>query len=348
MVAAWLFGEDNPGLGLKAEGIMPTKRVNAPNRDKRKDHGGLWLPADAEFLAPPPQEIGEVLSAYTSRRLAENPWPLWMAILVPLVGMILTAGVAIVLFIAMPHKATSYIVVGLGVIVWLSLIGLVMKRHAHRCTYVGRDGIARFRAWGPGRCRQQILLFGEACSLYTSVLDHYKGFVVYTHTTYEYEWLDQSGRLMFRIGGQHSDRGGMPPSTNGYHFAQAAEDAWTAYLLPEARRDLDSGEMVYFGLRTRGCWVGLGDAAITFCSYEPQTWEAENLGPVHVKGDVVYFQDASGAALGFDSAIEDKWSGWDPIGSDRQGAFKISSLANSRLFFLLVAEKLGLNVLSGS
>jgi len=308
------------------------------------DHGGLWLPADAEFLAPPPQEIGEVLSAYTNRRLAEKPWPLWMAILVPLLGIILTAGVAIVLFIAMPHKFTAYIVAGLGVIVWLSLIGLVMKRHAHRSTYVGRDGIARFRAWGPRRCRQEILLFGEACALHTSVLDHYEGFLVYTHTTYEYEWRDQSGRLMFRISGQQNDRGGMPPSTNGYHFAQAAEDAWTAYLLPEARRCLDSGEMVYFALKTRNCWVGLSDAAITFCSYEPQTWEAENLGAVRVERDVVFFQDANGGALCFDSTLENGWSAWDPIDSARQGAFKISSLANSRLFFLLVAERLGLNV----
>jgi len=164
---------------------MPTKRINASHREKPMDHGGLWLPADAEFLAPPPHEIGEVLSAYTNRRLGEKPWPLWMTILVPLLGMILTAGVAIVLFIAMPHKFTAYIVAGLGVIVWLSLIGLVMKRHAHRSTYVGRDGIARFRAWGPRRCRQEILLFGEACAMVPATRafgrNRRAGGVVYDH-----------------------------------------------------------------------------------------------------------------------------------------------------------------------
>jgi hypothetical protein len=288
------------------------------------------LPDDATFLAPSPARIGPVLSAYTTRRRGQKPWPLWVFVLVATVAM---AAAALGVVVALTLQITRLV----AVLIFLAAlaagfvpISIAIKRFAHNSTYVGREGVARLRTWGRGGpVRRDVFLFQDADELRVSIIDNYMNFA-YSNTDYSYEWRDRDGQLWFRIKGNHGSQEGNPASTDTFHFALAAEDAWTNYLLRDARQRLADDRTVRFCLKNKDRWVGIRRGAITFCfGKEEETWTAKELGSVRYKKDVVSFHvPGVKGPLALDSGHE--------------GKFTASNLANVRLFLALVAEELGL------
>jgi hypothetical protein len=191
--------------------------------------------------------------------------------------------------------------------------------------------VARFQLYGRSdRPQEEVMLFRGARELRVLLEEHFQN-GMYSQTTYTYEWTDAGGKSCFRIAGGHTARNELPVSTDPYRFARAAEAAWTAYLLPRARAALERGRTVRFPL-TKGRWLGVRKGALVLCmGKEEEAWVADELEALDVIQDTASFR-LRGVRRGlvFNSAGEFK--------------FPISKMANARLFFVLAAEELDLQL----
>ncbi len=318
---------------VEAEPETPPLPREAPQPEEPvNNHGGDPLPPDADFFVPVPPEIGPLSSAHTTLRQSVQP----TALGVRLVGSALAAagGVAVGLFIDNIFRVRNEFwlmawPVGLGGIALL--IALVATHFSHSCTYVGRDGAARFKCSGSREqlTNQEVFRFRDASELRTSQTLHYTN-NVYQHTTYSYTWTDVGGRARYVIGGQHNSEAGTPPSTHEYHFARAAEIAWTVYLLDEAYRQLELNDSVPFNLRG-GKWVRLGRGKITISlGGEPQEVDAADIAAARVERGTVSIRRV------------DAREGW--FSSHGIYKFQFEELANAQLFFHMLDKVVGIPV----
>src|SRR5262245_19171110 len=128
-----------PGPAAPPGPSGPQRLEDLPN------HNGEALPSGIEFFALPPEELGPLLSAYSTLRTDKEPWSLagrlaWFF------------GCAAVGLVFTLIFAITKIWVGL----WLSalvalvaaLVSLWLTRFDHSCSFVGRDGVARYRCRG--------------------------------------------------------------------------------------------------------------------------------------------------------------------------------------------------------
>ncbi len=159
------------------------------------NHGGGPLPDGADFFAPAPEEIGPLRSAATTLVQGQQPTPMSSR----LFGSILAIGLGIFVGVLIVH--------GFGVrsrfwvFCWpfvLALIGcgavIVMTGFSHTCTYVGRDGVARFVCSGSrdNLISREVFRFREANDLRTATTLRYVN-GAYQNTTYSYTWTDING-----------------------------------------------------------------------------------------------------------------------------------------------------------
>src|SRR5262249_35110630 len=102
------------------------------------------------------------------------------------------------------------------------------------CTYVGLLGIARFTASGPdaAKSRGDVFLFANAVDLQTAFLGRNMG------TNFNYQWKDARGKTLYKLeGGYYGGKSNVDPDA-AFHFALAAEAAWTRYFLPHVMDQL--------------------------------------------------------------------------------------------------------------
>ena len=296
------------------------------------NHGGDILPPEADFFVPAPQEIGPILSAYSTLRQGVQPMPLGARLVVA--GTSAAVGVVVGLVIDNVFRIRNEFwlmawPIGLGGIAFL--IALATTHFAHTCTYVGRDGAARFKCSGDRDqlSTQEVFRFRDATELRTSQTLHYTN-NVYQHTTYSYTWTDVGGRVRYVISGQHNNEAGKPPSTHEYHYARATEIAWTVYLLDEALRQLELNDSVPFNLRG-GKWVRLGKGRITLClGGEPQELDAADVAAARVERGTVSIRRV------------DAHEGW--FSSHGVYKFQFDELANAQLFFHLLDKVVGVPI----
>jgi hypothetical protein len=325
--------EDKAGRKVKCPGcgsVMEVPQVAAPAA-AWTDHGGQPVREDASFFAPPSPAIGTVHSAWTTLRKGKKPLSGWVFALLLLTAFgVEAAGVVVGLTLVeqIPLRVLC-IMAGLPV---LGLVGIfAMAGYCKQCTYVGDQGVARFQLYGRSdRPREEMLLFRDARELRVLLEQHFQN-GMYSRTSYTYEWKDAGGKSCFRADGAHTSRNELPVSTDPYHFARAAEAAWTAYLLPGARAALERGKTVRFPL-TRGRWLGIRKGALVlFMGQEEEAWVADELEALDVIQDTASFRlHGVSRGLVFNSAGEFK--------------FQISKMANAQLFFVLAAQELGLQL----
>jgi predicted Zn finger-like uncharacterized protein len=227
----------------------------APARKDMTDHRGQPLPEGAEFFVPPPEDIGEPLSGYTTLRKGHREWPAWVAIAAPVVGAAL--GVAFGVWLS----GTSASMGAVEHIVFPILFGLLgggvlffVFLFSHTAAYVGTEGAAQFDCfWSRNIVARYVLCFRDAAELWTGVTVHLVN-GTYSYTGFSFIWYDGRGKPLFSLLGRHNSQSGDPPADNKYHFGLAAERAWTDYLLPDALRKLEDPGYVQFRL-----WRLLGD-----------------------------------------------------------------------------------------
>jgi hypothetical protein len=187
--------------------------------DNVTNHGEAPLTDQDDFFAPPPPEIGEVVTAYTTLRTDKHPWPVGNRVgLGFLIGSVLGVIAFLIGGVAEAELGTQIFLAAVGMGVGL-LIGLASTGFSHRCTYVGREGVAEFKCSG-SRDRittSNIFPFSEAAELRTTQVRRYVN-GVYQGTNYN------------------------------FHFAGQAELAWSNYLLQFVKEQLDRDGFLHFNL----------------------------------------------------------------------------------------------------
>jgi len=70
----------------------------------------------------------------------------------------------------------------------------------------------------------------------------------YAATNYEYVWSDAGGKPVFTICGVHESHDRTPPPGDAFHFAVAAEAAWSEHVLAAAREQLQREGSIVFSV----------------------------------------------------------------------------------------------------
>jgi hypothetical protein len=327
---------EGPVYPMVQEVEAPPPQQTAPPADGQRgpltNHGGGELPSDADFFVPPPAEIGELVSAYTSMRQRDEPWTpsarLAWIIFASAIGMLL--GVLIAILFRARHPAPLLIVplllggIGLG-------IALLVTRFKRVCSYVGREGVARFRCTGSREnlSTRRRFLFRDATELRTAQTRHYTN-GVYQGTNYSFTWTDINGMVCFTITGRHGSEKGTPALTHDYYFATSAEFAWTMHLLGQLEAKLTLGGGVTFHVN-KNDWVRVGPGHLRF-SFKGATMDCpvEEIGEARVEAGMFVIKRI------------DAREGW--FSSEGVFKFPYSQLGNAQLFLIVLDKVAGVRL----
>ena len=307
------------------------------------DHQGNPRAADAPPpVAPPPPEVGPVLSIDTSprRRLGRGgPWVVALTIVV--VPLVLIPLSALTFALAPgghdhvrrrgeppppPASAVGPVVAGVidvGVVVGVAWLLVRLFRRSPSTTYVGADGVALFRGDRQGNVRQaQVLRFADAAELFTGSTRHfYNG--IYTGTSYAYRF-EGDGRTLFKVAGKHNSKAGTPKPGDAYHFARAAEVAWSNHFLDRCQAELARQKFIQF--RVNGAdYVRVGHGVMEFhFGSRTERIAADQVATTRLKDGAFHI-----------AARDAKWF-------SRAGkfGFPYAKMANARVF-ILAAQRVG-------
>jgi hypothetical protein len=325
-----------PQPGAEQRSDQEVRRV-PKRRDERAErignHGGGDLPVNGDYFVDAPAEIGPLVSAYTTLRKGQRPWSIpartIVCVLATFGGLLLGAGIDLV-FDLIPGfwSAIWLIVFPAGAF----LLALYLTSFTHTVTYVGQEGAARYCCSGTRNnvTKNEVFQFRDATHLRTSTTHHYnRG--SYQYTSYKYTWTDVGGRQRYEISGTHNSRQSTPPSTHAFHYARAAELAWTMYLMEQAHRQIDLAGGVSFPLKGRqSIRICPGLIVFSLKDEEPIEWEAEDVGDAVIQQGVVKIKRV------------DAQEGW--FSSTGVVKFPFDQLANAQLFFHLLEKHIGVEV----
>lgn len=200
-----------------------------------RSHANGPIPPGSLFFAPPPAEIGKVLSAQSGLRsdgaAVTQTIPRKVVVLFVLFGLLVGG------FLGAGFTHGHWAGILIGSLTGAVAIGWPIYRREGRrndCTYVGTHGIARFPATAHGNTgpRGEVFLFADAVDLQTAFLGRNMG------TNFNYQWKDARGKTLYKLeGGYYGGKNNSDPDA-AYHFARAAEEAWCRYYLPTLQNQL--------------------------------------------------------------------------------------------------------------
>jgi hypothetical protein len=317
-----------PAPEAVTDGQAPPRESGAPITN----HGGGPLARNADFFVDPPAEIGPVLSANTTLVVGKRPWTGGARMITAGISGLFGLGLgAIVVGAASPawefwhfFWPTLGSVLGLALAFWRT-------QFSHTCTYVGREGVARFRCKGSRNriTASELFRFRDALELRTSqTVRYYNG--AYVGTDYAFTWSDVGGRTRYAISGKYNNAKGLPVPTDPYHYGGAAEVAWTVYLLGQVSRQIELAGSIAFNLKGAQS-VRLGPQSLTAqLGGEPVEWAAEDIDAVIVDKGMVKIKRT------------DAKEGW--FSATGVIKFPYNTLANARLFLHLMNNLLGVRI----
>jgi hypothetical protein len=307
-------------------------RMGAPSDGPPRSHSGAPLSLDADFFAPQPPEIGALLSANSTLTRGKQPISAGVRLrrigAAGLGGFLIGGGVDWLFGVTDAFWVLAWPVVGAGL---GCLLAWAATRFSHTCTYVGREGVARFACAGrrDNLTTREAFRFRDAAELRTAQTHYYRN-GVYQNTNYSFTWSDVGGRKRYVVSGAHNSQINIPPPSHAFHFARAAELAWTIYLLNDVDRQVQLSGTVPFNL-TGGQWVRLGRGFIRLgLGGEPQELDAADVSEAAVQKGVVKIKR-------FDAE-----EGW--FSSRGVYKFNFDALANAQLFFHLLDTLVGVRV----
>jgi hypothetical protein len=319
----------SPPEGVDHLDVVPQEEVPEVEEAEAPvtDHGGAELTDEEDFFVGPPKEIGTVITADSTLNQHDEPWTTG--------GRLACVGISVFFAVLLGALIVTVFDVEtpLVILFWPGVLALVaggialyVTGFSHTCTYVGRDGVARFVCSGrrDNLTTDEVFLFRDAVELRTSQTLHYLN-GSYQNTSYTFTWSDISGRTRHVIQGSHNSEAGTPPSSDLYHFARSAELAWTVYMLDDAYRKMQTGTPIRFNL-TKGRSIRIGDGFVVFnLDGEDVRWRADDIAAITVQQGVVCIRR------------HDAKEGW--FSSSGVVKFKYDELGNAQLFFH-AAEKL--------
>jgi hypothetical protein len=224
-----------------------------------KLHSGRPLEPQLIFFAPPPPEIGEVISGYSSlkknqsifSKIATIPSDVWQGAL--LFGVV--AGFVPGLLIGFIPGA-KFVALIVGLICGFGVLGFFVKAGMlPRCSYVGKKGVIQFMGEAP----PDTFLFENASELRTEETLKYKN-NIYQGTSYTYTWSVKEGKP-FVISGMYVSEKKIPDDKNDYTLALSAEKAWTVFTFERAKKELEEHGSITFRANNADLLI-LGDGFI--------------------------------------------------------------------------------------
>jgi hypothetical protein len=291
------------------------------------DHRGETRRPDAELFAAPPAEIGRVVSAESTLRAGKSEMVLPLRLLVSLVpGTLVT--LAILWAAVDPPFNADPVQQGLALAAGVALAAIIwyFTRFSHRCSYVGEDGIALFTLRGrrDAQPSPQVMRFEEVAELCAPQTRHYLN-GVYAGTEYDFRWRDAAGKQRMRLKGRYVGQNKPPRAGDAYHFAAAAEAAWSNHFLARAAGELERTGAIPFRIEGKGgLRVGPGFIEFHFGD-EPVRVTSEEIANVTLGDGQFSFvhKDA-------------KW--YRSAGKYR---FPYGGMGNGRVFFLALEKLMG-------
>jgi hypothetical protein len=292
----------------------------APPDDVRH-HNGDPLPLGLAFFAPPPDEIGEVVTAHSTLQAGKRPKSLVSRLLLALgLGSLVAVGVSYL-------DTTTPL---WSILAFLAVAGLTMllTRFSHHVSYVGKEGVAR--AWCLGSPRRikktEVFLFRDADELRTGQTRQYTN-GVYTGTSYTFTWTDAGGRKRYRLSGTYHGEKKPPKPKDPYHFAHRAEVAWSFFLFDRAGRALEQEGAIRFNLGGAS-WLALGPGFVDIGRKEGvERWTLDEIGGITAKDGT------------FKIKRKDAKEGW--FSSQGVFSFPYAQMANAQLFLIAMERLLG-------
>ncbi len=208
-----------------------------------RDHTGDPIASDARFFAPPPIEIGAVLTAHSG--LCGSVWAVSKPTSRKVIGLFALLGMAFGGFLGAAFTNGSVIGAILGSLLGGYLFGFLLYRREARkndCTYTGTLGIARCRFTDrtSHTTQGEVFLFADAMTLQTAFLGRKGG------TNFDLRWKNANRKLVYRIEGGYYGSQANPDPESVYHFVLAADSAWSQFILPEAEEELKRNGCVRF------------------------------------------------------------------------------------------------------
>ena len=291
-------------------------------------HKGEPRTIPAHFFAPAPSEIGRVVSAESTLRRGRRGIPLWLQL-----GTLLFIATAawIATSYAMQDSSApamqSFNFIPWAMTAAIICLGLFFTGFVNVCSYVGTEGVARFKLRGRlgGRVTERTLLFKHAVELRAQQTHRYTN-GLYNGTDYDFAWSNSDGRIVYRINGTHwALRKRLPKQGTEYNFALAAESAWSNYYLPQAWQQLSAEGSIGFRIdRNRVVRVGAGFLEFHFGG-EPVRVTTDEIASVSLENGTFSFkhQDA-------------RWF-------SRAGkySFPYGKMANARVFIVALDKLMG-------
>lgn len=290
------------------------------------DHSFKPRDPQREFFAPPPPEILPLVTADSTLKYGKNPISLPVRLILVLASAAVLGAGPILLFQndrnARDMGNTLGLIFGIGapIVIWF------LTRFSHQCTYVGQNGLCRYRLKASRTAVPTIeaLRFPEAAELHASQTRHYTN-GVYTGTSYSYDWTGPDGRKLFVISGRYSSKNGTPKQGDAFYFARAAEIAWSEFYLAYADYQLQREGAIAFRVdQSRVLRVGPGFLEFHFGG-PPARVEKADIAKVTLGGGTFSFKHKDA-----------RW-----FSSEGKYSFQYGKMANAKVFLLALDKLLG-------
>jgi hypothetical protein len=154
---------------------------------------------------------------------------------------------------------------------------------------------------------------------------------VYSNTFYEYRWYDANKQNIYSLCGSHSSKEGNPPVQDTYHFALAAENAWSVFAYECACDKLERNATVSFDLVGDRALV-LGNGFIEIINSNKSTRiNTSEIDHLTIDRGIVTLRKI------------DAKSGFFGIGSSGIFQFEYRQIGNAKLFLMLFDALVGVN-----
>jgi hypothetical protein len=310
--------------------VQPFKQPAAQaDVEKLPDHSGQRRPFPKDFFAPPPPQIGNVISADSTLRTDKRPKSFIVRLLI---GVIVTAAIVGGFMWAtsmIDKRSDREAVMTLGYILAALAFAVHMwvSRYKQTCTYVGDAGVVRYTLKGSrsNTPHVDLLVFNDAAEVHASQTRQFVN-GVYTGTSYNYNWTDAAGRRMLRLKGTYRGNNKPPKQGDPFHFASAAENAWSEHFLQRAEQQLKTEGAIAFRVdKSRVVRVGPGFLEFHFGGDGPQRFTAEDIDKVTLGGGHFSFKHKDA-----------KWY-------SRQGKYSFSygAMGNGKVFLFALDRLMG-------
>lgn len=251
------------------------------------------------FPAPPPPEIGDVISVYSNVAGGKGVMSTMTRLLVSAaVGLVVTVLSLVLVRFSFPNTDEMFELTIISLILGLiaAIAAFFTTKSRRQVSYVGTLGAARFSfREGSDDYRSDVLLFANAVELKTEQTEMYHN-GVYTGTTYKYTWLDNRGQRLLRLKGTYRQkRDGTIKSHDTFHFANMAELAYTEVVLDRMDEELQRSQWATFHVNAND-WIRIAPNTIELSLKGKQTRiTLDQLATCHMKDGnfVMEMHDAS-------------------------------------------------------